>query len=84
MRMIDLVNLRPIILAARQYTYPRNILSRFLPNREVMAVSYNLGRRTTFDQTVPVRAFGAPAIPIRKGGAVAVRGELPAITPRVD
>lgn len=85
MQIMDLVpDLRPVILAAREYRDDRNSLSRFLPNVNVQAISYKLGRRQRLDQTVPVRAFGAPAIPIKRPGVVTVQGELPAITPRVD
>lgn len=85
MQLMDLVpDLRPVILAAREYRDDRNSLSRFLPPVNVQAISYRLGRRKRLDQTVPVRAFGSPAIPIRRPGVVEVRGDLPAITPRVD
>lgn len=85
MQIIDLVpDLRPIILAARQIRDQRNTLARFLPNANVQAVSYRLGRRKRFDQTVPVRAIDAPATPIRRPGVLDVRGDLPAITPIVD
>ena len=85
MQVIDLVpDLRPVILAARQVRDERNSLERFLPNTAVQAITYRLGRRRKFDQTVPVRAFGAPAIPIRRPGVLEVRGELPAITPIVN
>ena len=84
MQMIDLVpDLRPTILAAREVTDPRNTLSRFLPNVAKQQVSYQLGRRKRSDQTVPVRAIDAPAIPIQRPGVVDVRGDLPAITPLV-
>lgn len=85
MQMIDLVpDLRPTILAARQLQDARNSLATFLPNTNVQAISYRLGRRRRLDQTVPVRAIDAPATPIRRPGVVEVRGELPAITPIVD
>jgi len=85
MQLMDLVpDLRPVILAARAYQDDRNSLTRFLPNTNVQAITYRLGRRKRMDQTVPVRAFGSPATPIRRPGVVEVRGELPAITPRVD
>lgn len=85
MQIIDLVpDLRPIILAARQARDARNTLARFLPNVEVQAVSYRLGRRRRLDQTVPVRAIDAPATPIRRPGVLDVRGDLPAITPIVN
>jgi hypothetical protein len=85
MQIMDLVDdLRPVILAARQYRDDRNSLTRFLPTVSVQAISYRLGRRKRLDQTVPVRAFGSPAIPIRRPGVVEVRGDLPAVTPRVD
>jgi hypothetical protein len=85
MQMMDLVpDLRPVILAARAYQDDRNSLTRFLPNVNVQAITYRLGRRKRMDQTVPVRAFGSPATPIRRPGVIEVRGELPAVTPRVD
>ena len=85
MQLIDLVaDLRPTILAARQVRDARNSLSTFLPYRETQSVSYRLGRRQRADQTVPVRALDAPAVPIRRPGVIDVRGDLPAITPIVD
>lgn len=85
MQIIDLVaDLRPTILAARQVRDSRNTLATFLPYLSVQAVSYRLGRRQRADQTVPVRAIDAPAVPIRRPGVADVRGELPAITPIVD
>lgn len=85
MQIIDLVNdLRPTILAARQVRDARNYLTRFLPYQERQAVSYRLGRRQRADQTVPVRAIDAPAIPIRRPRITDVRGDLPAVTPIVD
>ncbi|MCM0622712.1 major capsid protein [Nocardioides bruguierae] len=85
MQIMDLVpDLRPVILAARQVRDERNSLERFLPNVAVQALSYRLGRRRKVDQTVPVRAFGSPATPIRRPGIVEVRGELPAVTPIVN
>lgn len=85
MQIIDLVSdLRPIILAARQVRDQRNSLERFLPNVNVQAVSYRLGRRKRVDQTVPVRAIDAPATPIKRPGLLDVRGDLPAVTPIVD
>lgn len=85
MQMMDFVDdLRPIILAARQFSDDRNSLTQFLPNVNVQAITYRLGRRKRFDQTVPVRSFDAPAIPIRRPGLVDVRGELPAVTPIID
>ena len=84
MQIIDLVpDLQPVILAARQARDARNTLARFLPNTPVAAVSYRLGRRRRLDQTVPVRAVDAPAVPIRRPGVLDVRGDLPAITPMV-
>lgn len=85
MQIMDLVgDLRPIILAARQVRDGRNSLAQFLPNTPVQAISYRLGRRKRLDQTVPVRAFGAPATPIQRPGVVDVRGDLPAVTPIVN
>ena len=85
MQMIDLVpDLRPTILAARQVRDANNTLARVLPYREVQSVSYRLGRRQRLDQTVPVRAIDAPAVPIRRPGVLDVRGDLPAVTPIVD
>lgn len=85
MQIINLVqDLRPVILAAREIRDSRNTLARFLPNRNVQAVSFRLGRRRRVDQTVPVRAIDSPATPIRRPGLVDVRGDLPAITPIVD
>lgn len=85
MQIIDLVpDLQPVILAARQARDARNTLARFLPNTPVPAVSYRLGRRSRLDQTVPVRAIDAPAVPIRRPGVLDVRGDLPAITPIVN
>ena len=85
MQIIDLVaDLRPTILAARQVRDARNSLATFLPYRETQSVSYRLGRRQRADQTVPVRALDAPAVPIRRPGVIDVRGDLPAITPIVD
>lgn len=85
MQIIDLVpDLQPVILAARQARDARNTLARFLPNTPVAAVSYRLGRRKRLDQTVPVRAIDAPAVPIRQPGILDVRGDLPAITPIVN
>jgi hypothetical protein len=85
MQIMDLVpDLRPTILAARELRDARNSLTRFLPYVNVPAISYRLGRRQRLDQTAPVRAFGSPSTPIRRPGVVDVRGDLPAITPRVD
>ena len=85
MQYVDLVpDLAPTILAARQVRDARNTLARFLPNTNVAAVSYRLGRRRRLDQTVPVRAIDAPATPIRRPGVLDVRGDLPAITPIVN
>lgn len=85
MQMMDLVpDLRPVILAARELRDDRNSLARFLPNTPVQAITYRLGRRKRIDQSVPIRAFDAPAIPIKRPGVVDVRGELPAVTPIVD
>jgi hypothetical protein len=85
MQMMDLVpDLRPVILAAREMRDDRNSLARFLPNVAVQAITYRLGRRKRVDQTVPIRAFDAPATPIKRPGLVDVRGELPAVTPIVD
>lgn len=85
MQIIDLVpDLQPVILAARQVRDARNTLARFLPNTTVNGVSYRLGRRRRLDQTVPVRALDAPAIPIRQPGVLDIRGDLPAITPIVN
>lgn len=85
MQLIDLVpDLRPVILAARELRDSRNTLARFLPNVNVQAVSYRLGRRKRLDQVVPVRAIDAPATPIRRPGVLDVKGDLPAITPIVD
>lgn len=85
MQIIELVpDLRPTILAARQVNDPRNTLARFLPNVAKQAVSYRLGRRKRVDQTVPIRALDAPAVPIRRPGIVDVQGELPAITPIIN
>lgn len=85
MQIIELVpDLRPTILAARQVNDPRNTLSRFLPNVAKNQVSYRLGRRKAADQTVPIRAIDAPAIPIRQPGLNVVSGGLPAITPLVN
>lgn len=82
---VDLVpDLRPVILAARQIRDERNTLARFLPAKSVMAVSFRLGRRKRLDQTVPVRAIDAPAVPIRRPGVLDVKGDLPALTPIVD
>jgi hypothetical protein len=82
MQIIDLVpDLRPTILAARQVRDERNTLARYLPYDQRQAVSYRLGRRQRLDQTVPIRAIDAPAVPIRRPGIVDVRGDLPAITP---
>ena len=85
MQIIDLVpDLRPTIMAARELRDARNSLSRFLPYVNVPAITYRLGRRKRMDQTAPVRAFGAPATPIRRPGVMDIRGELPAITPIVN
>ena len=85
MQIIDLVpDLRPTILAARQLQDARNSLARFFPVVNVPSVSYRLGRRTRNDQTVAIRAFDAPAIPILKSGIVEVRGDLPAVTPIIN
>ncbi|AIY15838.1 hypothetical protein GUY44_07430 [Pimelobacter simplex] len=85
MQLIDLVpDLRPTILAARQLQDARNSLARFFPVVNVPSVTYRLGRRTRNDQTVPIRAFDAPAIPIQKQGIIDVRGDLPAVTPLVN
>lgn len=85
MQYMDLVpDLRPVILAAREYRDDRNTLATYLPNTPVQAITYRLGRRKRVDQTVPIRAFDAPATPIRRPGVVDVRGELPAVTPIVD
>jgi len=82
---VELVpDLKPYILAARQVRDARNSLAVFLPNVAKQAVSYRLGRRKRLDQTVPIRAIDAPAIPIRRPGVIEVRGDLPAITPIVD
>lgn len=85
MQTIDLVpDLRPTILAARQLRDARNTLARFLPNRNVQAITYRMGRRKRVDQTVPIRAFDAPAVPIMRPGIAEIRGALPALTPIVD
>lgn len=85
MQNIDLVpDLAPTILAARELRDARNSLARFLPNRNVNAVSYRLGRRKRLDQTVPVRALDAPATPIVRPGVLDVKGDLPALTPIID
>lgn len=85
MQIIDLVpDLAPTIQAARQLQDARNSLARFFPVVNVPSVSYRLGRRTRNDQTVAIRAFDAPAIPIQRDGLVEIRGELPAITPIVN
>lgn len=85
MQIIDLVpDLQPVILAARQVRDARNTLARFLPNVAVNGVSYRMGRRRRLDQTVPVRALDAPAVPIRQPGVLDVRGDLPAITPIIN
>lgn len=85
MQYMDLVpDLRPVILAAREMRDDRNTLAAFLPNVAVQAITYRLGRRKRVDQTVPIRAFDAPATPIKRPGVVDVRGELPAVTPIVD
>lgn len=85
MQVIDLIpDLKPTILAARQVQDARNTLAQYLPYRTTQSVSYRLGRRSRVDQTVPVRALDAPAVPIRRPGVVDVRGDLPAITPIVD
>lgn len=85
MQIMDLVpDLKPTIMAAREMRDPNNRLAKFLPTRNVDALSYRLGRRQRADQVVPIRAFDAPAVPIRRPGVVDVRGDLPAITPRVD
>ncbi|MEL4357041.1 MULTISPECIES: major capsid protein [unclassified Luteococcus] len=85
MQIIDLVpDLRPVILAAREMRDARNSLATFLPYAERQTVSYRLGRRQRADQTVPIRAIDAPSIPIRLPGVNVVKGDLPAITPRVD
>lgn len=85
MQIIELVpDLYPTILAARQVNDPRNTLARFLPNVAKQAVSYRLGRRKRVDQTVPIRALDAPAVPIRRPGIVDIQGELPAITPIIN
>lgn len=85
MQIMDLVpDLRPVILAARELRDDRNSLAQYLPNTPVQAITYRLGRKKRFDQTVPVRAFDAPATPIRRPGLIEVRGELPAVTPIVD
>lgn len=85
MQIIDLVpDLGPTIQAARQLQDARNSLSRFFPVVNVPSVTYRLGRKTRNDQTVPIRAFGAPAIPIQRDGIIDVRGDLPAITPIVN
>lgn len=85
MQMMDLVpDLRPVILAAREHRDARNTLAQFLPNVAVQAITYRLGRRKRVDQVVPIRAFDAPATPIKRPGVVDVRGDLPAVTPMVD
>lgn len=85
MQLMDLVpDLRPVILAARAMRDDRNSLARFLPNTPVQAITYRLGRRKRVDQVVPIRAFDAPAIPIKRPGVVDVRGDLPAVTPIVN
>lgn len=85
MQMIDIVDdLRPVILAAREMRDDRNQLAAFLPNVNVEALTFRLGRRKRVDQAVPIRAFGAPATPIKRPGVLDVRGEYPAVTPIVD
>lgn len=85
MQIIDLVpDLRPTILAARQLQDARNSLARFFPVLNVASVTYRLGRRTRADQTVAIRAFDGPAIPIQRPGVIDVRGDLPAVTPLVN
>lgn len=85
MQIIDLVpDLAPTIQAARQLQDARNSLARFFPVHNVPSVTYRLGRRTRNDQTVAIRAFDAPAVPIARPGIIDVRGDLPAITPLVN
>lgn len=85
MQIIDLVpDLGPTILAARQLQDARNSLARFFPPVNVPSVTYRLGRRIRNDQTVAIRAFGAPAIPIMRDTVAEVRGDLPAITPLIS
>lgn len=85
MQIIDLVNdLRPTILAARQMRDARNTLASIFPYRSSQSVSYRVARRKRGDQVAPVRAIDAPSTPIRRPGLLDVKGDLPAITPRVD
>lgn len=85
MQIIDLVpDLAPTIQAARQLQDARNSLARFFPVANVASVTYRLGRRTRNDQTVAIRSFDAPAVPIARPGVLDVRGDLPAVTPLVN
>jgi len=83
MRMVyDLVpDLRPIILGARQLPYAsQTLLDDYLPPTNVEEVEYRIGRVNRNDQTVPLRAFDTPAIPIARQGVREVRGGLPAMS----
>ena len=85
MQIIDLVpDLRPTILAARELRDARLTLEQFFPLRNTASIKYNLGRRKRYDQTVPIRAFDAPAVPILLPGVSTAQGDLPALTPRID
>jgi hypothetical protein len=76
-----LPDIRPVILAARTIRDARNSLRTWLPDVARATVEFRTGRRRRRDQTVPIRAFGAPAIPIRRPGVLDMRGDMPAITP---
>jgi hypothetical protein len=76
----DLVDLQPVILAARQLAYQDQTLEAYLPAVEVEDIDYRLGRINRNDQTVPPRALDTPAIPIARQGLREVRGGLPAFS----
>lgn len=76
----DLVELAPVIAASRQLAFADQTLEQYLPAIAVADVDYRLGRADRVDQTVPPRALDTPAPLIARGGAVEVRGGLPAFS----
>src|SRR5690348_4385502 len=76
----DLVDLRPVIAAARQLAFADDALEGYLPAVAVDDVDYRLGRSNRLDQTVPPRALDTPAAIIARPGAIEVRGGLPAFS----
>lgn len=83
----DLVrDLAPYYVLARDAvaTPGDDVLAQLAPVRNVPNTRLSLRRIMRLDQTVPVRAMGAPSTPIRTSRLIKIEGDLPEITPRVD